>query len=594
MCGIVGYTGSKPCRPLLLDGLSRLEYRGYDSAGIALAARDEVVTTRAVGNLDALRASLGDEAESFTGIGHTRWATHGRVSEENAHPLSCEQGRVHLVLNGIVENHLELRARLQGAGVRFSGQTDAEVVAHLVAQHYDRCLAAAVRAVLPQLEGHFAIVVMAADAPGVLVGTRRECPLVVGVGEHGHFFASAVAAFLPETRQVMELEDSDIVTLTPDGPQLDGAFRATIEVGFEHETPTRGAYDTFMRKEISDQPAAVARTLFDSGAIAIDPERVRNARTLRIVACGTSYNAGLVAQQLIEHWAGLPVEVDVASEYRYRTPLTGAGDLVLGISQSGETADTLAAMRSARERGAFVLALTNVEGTAATREADVTMYTRAGLEVGVAATKTFTAQVAALAAFAVRLGIARRTLSPEQADAIVQDLARLPDLIEQAIAGSEEWAERAALELADSPMWMFLGRGAGVAVAHEGALKLKEVSYVPSDAYAAGEMKHGPIALIGDGTPVVCIATYSPVLDKLLSNMAEVRTRGARVLAIATAGDTRPAAYADDVVEIPDSRWELQPLLAVIPLQLLAYRVASARGLNVDQPRNLAKTVTVE
>ncbi|HWK29999.1 MAG TPA: glutamine--fructose-6-phosphate transaminase (isomerizing) [Solirubrobacter sp.] len=595
MCGIIGYTGRRRCLPLLLDGLSRLEYRGYDSAGVALEDGPAVVTVRAVGNLDALRTALGTDAHpARTGIGHTRWATHGRVCEANAHPLSCGARRVHVVLNGIVENHVDLRRQLRRDGVAFASDTDAEVVAHLVATHDTGDLTAAVHAALAELDGHFAFVVLAADAPGVLVGTRRQCPLVIGAGAGEAFLASAVSAFLPETRQVVELADGEVATLRPDGVSIDGRPRAAAAVGYADEVATRDGYATFMEKEIHEQPAAVGRTLL-AALDALDEPRLRTATRLRIVACGTSLHAGLAARPVFERWAALPTDVEVASEYRYREPLPSPGELVLGISQSGETADTLAALRSARDRGARVLALTNAESSQLAREADLTVLTRAGLEVGVAATKTFTSQVAALTALALRAAELRGAFGRDDAERVRAALATLPGLIEETLAGTRAWAERLAAELAAQPAWMYLGRHAGHAVALEGALKLKELSYRSADAYPAGEMKHGPIAQIGVGAPVVCVATESPVRAKLLSNVAEVAARGARVLAVANAEeDGGTLARAEDVATVPHTPWELQAPLAVIPLQLLALRVAETLGLNVDQPRNLAKTVTVE
>jgi glucosamine--fructose-6-phosphate aminotransferase (isomerizing) len=615
MCGIVGYTGARPCRPLLLDGLSALEYRGYDSAGIAACHPDGTVdTVRSVGNLAALRAAVAERVpasagacavadEPTAGIGHTRWATHGAVTEANAHPHTDGDERVHIVLNGIVENWLQLRTNLAADGAEFSSETDAEVVAHLIASLYDGDLGAAVDRARRKLRGHFAIAAVAADQPGVIVGVRRECPLVVGVGDGETFLASAVSAFTSETRRVLEIADGELVVATPGGAEVAGRPRAAASAVIapeEQRAPDKGGFDTFMRKEISEQPAAIAATVFehladgDGPDLGLSAAELAELRGVRIVACGTSYHAGLAAREIIESWAGLPVEVDVASEYRYRAAPGGDREMLIGITQSGETADTLAAMRAARARGNRVLALTNVAESQAARDADAILLTRAGLEIGVAATKTFTAQVAALGALALRLSAASNALEPARRRAVAAQLAALPDLIERAIADGDAWAARAASAFADAPMAMFLGRQGGAAIAMEGALKLKEVSYIPADAYPAGEMKHGPIALLSERTPVVCVATAGPLQDKLHSNMAEVRARGAHVIAVACETDAAAEAHADAVVRVPSTLPELQTLLAVVPLQLLAYHVAVARGLNVDQPRNLAKTVTVE
>ena len=614
MCGILGYTGARPARPLLLDGLSALEYRGYDSAGIAVCHADGTIdTVRSVGNLAALRdvagrvpaggGAIAVADEPTAGLGHTRWATHGAVTEANAHPHTDSAGRVHIVLNGIVENWLSLRLELEADGAMFTSDTDAEVVAHLIAALYDGDLEAAVDQARRKLRGHWAIAAVAADQPGTIVGVRKEAPLVIGLGEGENFISSAVVGFASETRRVLEIADRELVTVTACGVEVagrPGAAAHAVLASADHRTPDKGGFDTYMRKEIFEQPAAVAATLFehlvddDGPALDIPVAELAELRAVRIVACGTSFHAGLAARSIIETWAGLPVEVDVASEHRYRAAPGRDGELLIGITQSGETADTLAAMRAAQARGNRVLALTNNADSQAAREADAVLLTHAGTEIGVAATKTFTAQVAALAALGLRLAAARKSLSADRRRALAGELAALPDLIERAIVAADEWGARVAPAFADAPMVMFLGRQGGAAIAMEGALKLKEVAYIPSDAYPAGEMKHGPIALLSEGTPVVCIATAGPLQDKLHSNMAEVRARGARVYAVACETDEVAASYADDIVRVPTASPELQALLAVVPLQLLAYHVAVVRGLNVDQPRNLAKTVTVE
>jgi glucosamine--fructose-6-phosphate aminotransferase (isomerizing) len=627
MCGIVGYVGARPVREQLLAGLEKLEYRGYDSAGISVLNGDGVDSVRAVGNLQALRAAIaaqadgaaereGDEppvavalAEPGTGIGHTRWATHGRVSERNAHPHTDDEDRVHVVVNGIVENYVSLQRRLAAEGARFSSETDAEVIAHLVAKHYAGDLPAAVRAAYAELVGHFAFVAMTVAEPGVLVGARRECPLVVGRGEDEMFLASAVPAFLASTRRVQYIEDGEIVVLTPSGAEFTTADgtpveRDVVEIDWDAETAEKGGYETFMLKEIHEQAYAVAETVADRAARgtgvdlgdlgAIDDAFLRDVRRIVIVACGTSYHAGLIGRYAIEEWARVPVEMDIASEYRYRNPVVGPGDLVIGISQSGETADTLAAMRLARSRGATVLGVTNLMGSQITRDADGVFFTRAGLEIGVAATKTFVSQVAAMYLLALRLAELRETLPPVRLTELVGALKHLPHHIAALLERGSEQIEAIAQAHHRSDFFLYLGRHVGLPVALEGALKLKEISYIATDAYAAGEMKHGPIALLDEQTPVVCIATDSPVLDKVVSNMQEVRVRGAHVIAIVSEGNGEIAAHAEQAITIPDTDWMLAPLLAVVPLQLLAYHIARLRGLNVDQPRNLAKTVTVE
>jgi glucosamine--fructose-6-phosphate aminotransferase (isomerizing) len=623
MCGIVGYVGGRPVRELLLEGLSKLEYRGYDSAGISVIAEGRIEAVRAVGNLSALEAKLeaaqapaqGNGAVALapkpatTGIGHTRWATHGRVNEENAHPHFDNEDRVHVVVNGIVENYMALKERLLSEGAVFTSETDAEVIAHLIAGHYTDDLAEAVRLAYNELEGHYAFVAMALEEPEVLVGARKECPLIIGRGEGEQFVASAVPAFLSETRTVQYLENGEIVVLRPEGVQImtgDGkpVEREVEQVDWDQETAEKGGYETFMLKEIHEQADAVADTLFDRTARgdgvdldeegALDESILADVTRIVVVACGTAYHAGLIGRYALEEWARVPVEMDIASEYRYRNPVVGAGDLVIGISQSGETADTLAAMRLARERGATVLAITNTRGSQATREADGVLYTRAGLEIGVAATKTFVCQVAVMYLLALRLAELRGTLEPARLGELVGELKRLPHCIDEMIDRAERESQEIAKTCWDADFFFYIGRHVGLPVALEGALKLKEISYISTDAYAAGEMKHGPIALLDDATPVVCVATRSPVLDKLVSNIQEARARGARVIAVSTEGDGDVDPHADATMTVPATDWMLQPILAVIPLQLLAYAVARNRGLNVDQPRNLAKTVTVE
>ena len=620
MCGIVGYVGSRAAEELLLAGLAKLEYRGYDSAGISVMADGAIEAVRAVGNLaqlqtavEARQAAGGATAtlvESATiGIGHTRWATHGRVNEQNAHPHFDTSDHVHVVVNGIVENYMELRDRLMAGGASFTSETDAEVIAHLVATNFDGDLEQAVRDAYAELEGHFAFVAMAVGSPELLVGARKECPLIIGVGEGEMFLASAVPAFLAQTRRVQYVENGEIVAVRPTGASFSTADGAPIErdvvtVDWDEETAEKGGFETFMLKEIYEQADAIAETIADRtvredgvdlddvGALA--DEQLRSAKRIIVVACGTSYHAGLIGRYAIEELARVPVDVEIASEYRYRNPIVGPGDLVIGITQSGETADTLAAMRLAKERGATVMAITNIMGSQATRDADGVLYTRAGLEVSVAATKTFVCQVAVMYLLALRLAELHDSLALERRTELVAELKQIPSLISELLEAVDPVVNAVAEHVWEANFFLYLGRHAGVAVADEGALKLKEVSYISTDAYAAGEMKHGPIALLSEQTPVVTVATDSPVLDKVISNMQEVRARGAYLIAVASAGNETIDQQADSVISIPHTDWILQPLLAVIPLQLLAYRIARLRGLNVDQPRNLAKTVTVE
>ena len=608
MCGIIGYVGPRECKPLLLGGLERLEYRGYDSAGVALLEDGALRYVRAVGNLQNLKRAAGNgSSPATTGLGHTRWATHGGVTIENAHPLAAEaQETVAVVLNGIVENYRELKERLLAAGHRFSTETDAETVTHLVEEHYEGDLVEAVRRTYAELEGHFAFVVIHRDHPGLLVGARLQCPLVVGLGEGETFLASNAAAFLRETRTVHFPEDGDIVAVTPEGARFvradgEAAERERHVLDWDDEGAEKGGFETFMLKEIYEQPAAVAETIGDRvrhgrlelEGIGMSDEELRNLRRIVILACGTAYHAGVAARYAIEEWARVPVEHDVASEWRYRNPVLDPDTLVIGISQSGETADTIAAMRLAREMGAHTLAVTNMMGAQITREVDSVLYTRAGLEMGVAATKTFTAQVSLFFLLALKLAQVRGTLTPDTLRFVLDQVYTLPEKIERFLQGDHP-IEEIAQRYFDKPFFLYLGRNIGLPVALEGALKLKEISYIPTEAYSAGEMKHGPIALLDEDTPVVVVATNIHVYDKIVSNIQEVRARGAHVIAIATDGNEDIQHHADDVVFVPRTPNFLQAVLAVVPLQLLAYRIARLRGLNVDQPRNLAKTVTVE
>jgi len=611
MCGIVGYVGPRACKDLILSGLERLEYRGYDSAGIAMVDSDgDVETIRAVGNLAALREAAGDaSSDATTGLGHTRWATHGKVTRDNAHPHRDGSGKLAVVMNGIIENYVDLRSELAGRGIAFSSETDTEVIPHLLATAYRGDLAEAVREILPRLEGHYAFVAMHADEPGRLVGARKECPLVVGVGDGERFFGSAIPAFLRETRDIQLIEDGEIVVLEADSTTITNGSRTPVDreitrVEMDEDAAEKGGHETFMLKEINEQPDALWDTLGDrlndDGTVdlvdlGMDDAQLARVERIHIVACGTSYHAGLVGRYFIEDWARVPVHIEVASEYRYRTCLAGPGDMVIGITQSGESADTLAAMRVARERGAHVIAVTNIMGSQATRDSDGVIFTRAGLEVSVAATKTHTAQIMAMALLALKLGRLKWALTAAGAAELARDLRRLP---EQVRGYLDSPAPAQVAEVAgryfDQPFFLYLGRHIGVPVCYEGALKLKEISYIPTEAYPAGEMKHGPIALLSEGSPVVVVATDGHVFDKVVSNIQEVKARGARVIAVATEGNRTIEQHADDVLWCPKTPPLLTPITANVPLQIFAYAVARARGLNVDRPRNLAKTVTVE
>ena len=611
MCGIIGYVGEREAKPLLLQGLKRLEYRGYDSAGIALCEESGLEYVRAVGNLQNLvEAADPNGSKARHGLGHTRWATHGGVTEQNAHPLTgCDHEKLAIVLNGIVENYRELKDQLLAEGHEFTSETDAEVVVHLLERAYRGDLTQALVDVYPLLEGHFSIVAIHHDHPDLLVGVRCQTPLVVGAGKGEMFIASSVAAFLSETHSAYFPDDGEVIEVTPSGARFlaDGVevAREPEEIPWDQEVAEKSGYETFMLKEIYEQPEAVRETVGDRvrghnlvlEALGMSETEIQNLRRIVIVACGTAYHAGVVGRYVIEEWARIPVEPDIASEWIYRNPVLSKDTLVIGISQSGETRDTVNAIKLAREKGARTLAITNLMGTQITREAESSIYTRCGLEVGVAASKTFTAQVALLCLISLKLAQIRRTLPPAEIDFILDRLHELPDRIQDFLSDVDKGRHRIdeiAQRFYEKPFFLYLGRHIGLPVALEGALKLKEISYIPTDAYSAGEMKHGPIALLDEGTPVVVVATNIHVYDKIVSNIQETRARGAHVIAIATEGNEDIQHHADDVIYVPRTPAFIQAALAVIPLQLLAYRIARLRGLNVDQPRNLAKTVTVE
>ena len=610
MCGIVGYIGPERASDVLLQGLASLEYRGYDSAGVAVMSEGSLDVVRRVGKLANLREALEASPPAGTvGIGHTRWATHGAPTDGNAHPHTDCTGALAVVHNGIIENFMELREELTASGHGFSSDTDTETVAHLIEAAYEGDLTEAVRSAVARLEGSYALAVVHKDHPGTIVAARKDSPLIVGIGSGETLVASDIPAVLRHTREVLVLEDGDLVTVTADGAAVLGADRAglasrTMHVDWDIDAAEKCGYEDFMLKEIHEQPKAVRETLrgrmgrdgtIQLSELQMTHEEVAAIDRLSVIACGTSYHAALIGKRLIEKWARIPVEVDVSSEFRYRDPIVDAGTLVVAISQSGETTDTMAALREARERGARVVAIANVVGSSITREADGVIYTHAGPEIGVAATKTFTAQIAAVYVLALHLAQAKGALSAIEVDEIWAELESVPDAIEAVLA------DQAAIEAcADAYTHdkyhssLFLGRGLGVPVAMEGALKLKEISYIHAEAYPAGEMKHGPIALITEHVPVVVVATAGRTYEKVVSNIQEVRARGADVIAVASSGDEDIALHAQHVLHVPRTSEDVSPIAATIPLQLLAYHIAKRRGCDVDQPRNLAKSVTVE
>jgi len=611
MCGILGYTGERPAVEVLLRGLEPLEYRGYDSTGLCVADEAGLRRFRAVGPLEHLHDLIagGEPSNATAGIGHTRWATHGGVKVENAHPfLGCGDRGIAIVLNGVIENYLLLRQELEAAGHVFESETDAEAVVHLLEDVQDlqtargEDLVGALRQVVPRLEGQFAIVAAHSDRPTTLVGARRGCPLLVGRGERETYLASSVTSFAEHTRQVVLLEDDEVVRV--DGVEVhivgpDGApvSRSEVEIEWDGDAADRQGHDSFMRKEILEQPEAVAHTLdrlLESPATGgIDAHALPDCSQLIMVGCGTSLHAAELGAHLFEQWSILPCRVEVASEWRYRDPVVPPGALVIGLSQSGETADTIAALRRARAMGVPTLAVTNSAGSQITREVDQVVLTRAGLEMGVAASKTFAAQVAALGALALRLAEARQTLLPGRADELEAALHSLPTALADAM-DCEDDAAALATALAGERHFMFLGRNAGLAACREGALKLSEITYVPTTALPAGEMKHGPIALIGEGTPVISVCIHGAAFEKMAANLSEVRARGARVVVIVPRSRRRTVSPEDHVVVMPDAHPLLQPVVAVVAMQWLAYHLAKQLGYDVDRPRNLAKTVTVE
>ena len=614
MCGIIGFTGPEQVLDVLVGGLTTLEYRGYDSAGVAVldAETGDFNVIKRAGKLGNLREALdGQRLQGTTGIGHTRWATHGEPNDVNAHPHLDASGNLALIHNGIFENYAQLRSELEANGHQFSSETDTEVVAHLIGVEYatSQDLVGAVRSALRRVDGAFAIAVLDRRDPTRIVASRREAPMVLGHRDDASLLASDVAGLIAHTRDVTALLDDQVAVLTPGSIEvfdLEGqpAQGHRYQVAWDISAAEKGGYDSFMLKEIHEQPQAVAETLLarmdSEGRISPDEQRsamveddLRHVDKVYVVAAGTSFHAGMVAKYAIEHWARIPVEVEIASEFRYRDPILTPHTLVVAISQSGETADTIAAAVHAKNQQAHVVAITNVVGSTLSREADVVLYTRAGPEIGVAATKTFITQIVALDVLALYLAQLRRAMFPDECRDQLARMDALPGLIEQILEQEHAIADMAA-QFAQASYVMFIGRHVGLPIALEGALKLKEISYVHAEGFPAGEMKHGPIALIERGGPVVALATRGHVRGKVISNIQEVKARGAVVLAVATEGDTEIKEHADYVVYVPEVHELLYPILTVVPLQLLGYHIATQLGRDVDQPRNLAKTVTVE
>ncbi|HNV40738.1 MAG TPA: glutamine--fructose-6-phosphate transaminase (isomerizing) [Ornithinibacter sp.] len=619
MCGIVGYVGrtmDDTALNVVMEGLARLEYRGYDSAGVALVTEDGVATEKRSGKLENLRSALEAHplAPSRTGIGHTRWATHGGPTDGNAHPHRGGEGnRLALIHNGIIENFHSLKKQLLAEGVEFSSETDTEVAAKLVGREYDRLgdLTEAMRAVVSRLEGAFTLLAVHADSPGVVVGARRNSPLVVGLGDGANFLGSDVAAFIGYTRHALELGQDQIVTITPDGYEViafDGtpADGKAYEVTWDAAAAEKGGYETFMEKEIYEQPHAVADTLLgrtdDEGRLVLDEVRISEEQLgqidrIVVVACGTAAYSGMVAKYAIEHWTRIPVEVSLAHEFRYSDPIADSRTLVVSISQSGETMDTLMAVKHARELGALTLSICNTHGSTIPRESDAVLYTHAGPEVAVASTKGFTSQITAAYVLGLYLAQMRGGEHAVNAQAVMRELRGMPEHIQTVLDRMDRVIEIARF-MADSRSVLFLGRNVGYPIALEGALKLKEIAYIHAEGFAAGELKHGPIALIEPGQPVFIVVpgpdTPHELHKKVVSNIQEIRARGARTLVIAEDGDEDVVPFADEVIRVPATLPLLMPLLTIVPLQIFALHLATAKGLDVDQPRNLAKSVTVE
>ncbi|WP_213008547.1 glutamine--fructose-6-phosphate transaminase (isomerizing) [Paractinoplanes toevensis] len=627
MCGIVGYVGGRPALSIVLDGLRRLEYRGYDSAGVAIVDDGTVLTEKKAGKLANLEKALAERngdniASGTTAIGHTRWATHGGPTDRNAHPHLSADGRVAVIHNGIIENFSRLRAELEATGVEFASDTDTECAAHLLAAEMrtlreagaaagPQLLADAMRRTVRRLEGAFTLLAVDVDVPDAVVAARRNSPLVVGRGVGENFLASDVSAFIEHTREAIELGQDQVVLITPAGIEITGfdgepAEGKEFHIDWDAKAAEKGGYDYFMLKEIADQPDAIAETLLgrlsDRGEIILDEVRLtdqdlRDVDKVFIVACGTSYHAGMVAKYAIEHWTRIPCEVELASEFRYRDPILDRSTLVITISQSGETMDTLMALRHAKEQKARVLAICNTNGSTIPRESDAVLYTHGGPEIAVASTKAFLTQLVACYLIGLHLAQIRGVMYADEVAAVVEKLQSTPDSL-RTLLGQMEDVRALARDLKTASTVLFIGRHVGYPVALEGALKLKELAYMHAEGFAAGELKHGPISLIDEGTPVVCVvpspAGRGVMRDKVVSNIQEVRARGARTIVIAEEGDEGVRAYADHLIPVPSTPTLLAPLMTTVPLQILACEIAAARGLDVDQPRNLAKSVTVE
>ncbi len=627
MCGIVGYVGGRPALSIVLDGLRRLEYRGYDSAGVAVIDNDTVLTEKKAGKLANLEKALAertgaDIASGMTAIGHTRWATHGGPTDRNAHPHLSADGRVAVIHNGIIENFSRLRAELEATGVEFQSDTDTECAAHLLAAEVrvlresgalegPQLLAEGMRRTVRRLEGAFTLLAVDVDVPDAVVAARRNSPLVVGRGNGENFLASDVSAFIEHTREAIELGQDQVVLITPDAIEITGfdgapATGQEFHIDWDASAAEKGGYDYFMLKEIAEQPQAIADTLLgrlsERGEIVLDEVRLtdqdlRDVDKVFIIACGTSYHAGMVAKYAIEHWVRIPCEVELASEFRYRDPILDRSTLVIAISQSGETMDTLMALRHAKEQKARVLAICNTNGSTIPRESDAVLYTHGGPEIAVASTKAFLTQLVACYLIGLHLAQIRGVMYADEVAAVVDKLQRTPDALRELLGRMEDVRELAR-DLKTASTVLFIGRHVGFPVALEGALKLKELAYMHAEGFAAGELKHGPISLIDEGTAVVCVvpspAGRGVMRDKVVSNIQEVRARGARTIVIAEEGDDDVRAYADHLIQVPRTPTLLAPLMTVVPLQILACEIASARGHDVDQPRNLAKSVTVE
>jgi glutamine---fructose-6-phosphate transaminase (isomerizing) len=610
VCGIVGYVGEGDALEVLVEGMRKLEYRGYDSAGVAVYDGRDIVVERRAGRIDALEQALeGSLISGRLGIGHTRWATHGAPTDGNAHPHRDCTGRVAIVHNGIIENHDVLRRELIEDGHILTSETDTEVVAHLLESLLSagRPLREAVVAAVSRLDGAYALVCMSADEPDRIVVARKESPIIVGAADGAGFLASGIPALLAYTRDVVPLDNDQIAEITAGSFEVFdfAGNRVDVEpvhVGWDIEAAEKAGYEDFMLKEIFEQPEAVRNTmrgrLDPTGHVTLDEmhlttDDVNRVDKIVVVACGTSYHSGMAAKHAIEHWTRIPVELDLASEFRYRDPVLDERSLVIGIAQSGETADTLAAVRFAKEMGAGVIAVTNVVGSSITRDADGVIFTHAGPEIGVAATKTFLAQLVALNVLALYLAQERNSMPPDKLRETIEAMWKLPDQVEE-VLGVQDEVMRAAKRYSSARDFLFIGRGVGTAVAMEGALKLKEISYIHAEGYSAGELKHGAIALIEEGVPVVAILTGQTLYDKMLANVEEVRARGAQTIVIAQQGDERARALANELFEVPATKPLLTPILDTVPLQMLAYFVAKERGLSPDKPRNLAKSVTVE